>query len=419
MIRQFIVVALAVIGQVMRSEAQGNRPASSHIVLRGESSGGMLTLMPVPGGNSPYICITNKLGESANSTIRRLAAQLMESAECLKQTAGHPVLAETENSLELLGGGLADPSWIFGGTETGFSIPPPPDSLSISYDSNHVGLEWVNPPGDCYDSISLVCGGIPIIKLDGKTTHFSYERSGFGGAYAFSNNCTFMILGSKNGAPSNGAGAHLKNRVLQQSLMNIPFAQGVAPSFRIWRQNTSEGALKFTQGTLPGMAPNADVRQFQGKGFFQIISGNKTFSGGVSRRFLGLMAGHNYRVRARMNTFETKGGDWGFTLNASPNAATRADLTAAQMAGVAELPDHSSGSTIGLIARLDSTNATEGKWIEFASGPNKDGKSTTDVFLPADGGNSITIWFRFEGKDMLDCAVGLDSVSIEDLGEKK
>lgn len=197
--------------------------------------------------------------------------------------------------------------------------------------------------------------------------------------------------------------------------MNVPFTRGVAPGFETWALATPTDAMKFEQGNLPGVEPAKEVR-LGGKAFYQIINGRGDFRGGVCRRFLGLSPGHTYRVGARLNTLTSKVGNWNFSFHAAPNPPGVEKLTAAQMAGVAGLPDGTNGAMAGQIACYDSALTTEGKWITRSSGTDGPGKATGDITLPA-GVTSLTIWFRLEGTNVSNCAVGLDSVTIEDMGK--
>jgi hypothetical protein len=318
--------------------------------------------------------------------------------------------------LVVIGGVHAEPSWILGGTESGFNIPPPVTSLSASYASNRVILAWINPP-DGYDSITVVYGGIPLLKLEGAATSFVYEGQ-FGTGQLFSStDVTFLVEGCKGGTPSNGAGIRFRNHSVQESLMNIPFAHGIAPSFRAWSNIASTGSAAPEQGELPGMAPGADPWSFRGGGFYQVVRGSGTFRGGVSRTFLGLTAGHAYRASARMNTLQAKDGAWSWSFHARSNPPGPNNLTPEQMAGMAELPDHTKGPTAGRIARYDSATSTKGEWVLRSSGTEGPGKSVGDITLP-EGCDSLTLWFRLEGTNVADIAVGFDSVALEDLGKR-
>jgi len=221
-----------------------------------------------------------------------------------------------------------------------------------------------------------------------------------------------MLVGYKNGAPANGTGVRLRKHVQQESLMNVPFTQGVAPGFQKW--TNGGGAVTLEQGNLPGVEPQKNVAAFHARGFYQIIKRKGVSQGGVARRFLGLTAGHTYRVTARLNTFQAQEGKWNFSFHAAHNSASGENLTAAQMAGAEALPDGKKGPAAGQIARYDSATNTHGKWVEHSSE-----KSGADITLPADGVNSLTVWFRHEGNDEAETEAGLDAVAIEDLGKRQ
>lgn len=397
-----------------------SRHASSSIVLRGQSSGGVLTLMKAPGGNYPFIIVTNRLNESAASVVDNLLFQLTNCSTCATWYGGKYVFKQSSNSLVLLGGTLAlkeCSSWILGGTDTGFDIPPPPVSVSASHQAGQVTLQWSNPPSK-YDSIIVICNGAPIpFPLSGNSTSWTNRKDAVIPLInPDSDDQIYMILGYKNGTPSNGSGIRVAKLNKIESLMNIPFTCGIAPSFEKWSYDTTSENLKCKQGNLAGMAPNTDVAQFDGKGFYQIVSGNNTYHGGVFRRFLGLAPGHTYRVMARVNTLEMAQGTWDFTLHAAYNPADGNCLSDAQMAGIDELPDKSKGAGAGLIAKFDAGSATKGNWVAVPS-KSSGAEAATTIKLPNDI-NSLTVWCRFNGAGITNGAIGMDSISIEELGKQ-
>ena len=403
---------LPLITILLLSDAKGEMHAvTTQLRLEGAAKGGELTLSRAGFPNSPYVSITNRPGDSAEIVCAKLAEQIALSPVCGEVFGGRPNAFDAQ--LEFIGSQV----FVLGGYEAGLNIPPPPMSVSASWQADNVNIAWVNPAQNRYDEIVIVSGDREI-RLGGSVSNASYKPAPNLGESSVQN-VVFSVLGRAKGTPSNGSTIRLGASDRISVLMNAPFTDGLCPSFSRWTHERAMGRELLTQGNHPGMKSDTKVSTFRGGGFYQGITGSGTFCGGVARRFLGLNLGHRYRIRARMNTLATKSGDWSFTLNASPNKATIADLTAVQMAGVAELPNNIEGAAAGLIAKFDSTKLTDGKWVECASGPSKDGKTTSDIFLPVGGGTSITIWFRFEGKDMLDCAVGLDSVSIEDLGEQQ
>ncbi len=390
------------------ANAQSSRSSTS-VTFRGTPSGGTITLMPAPGWNSPYVITTIDKGESTASVISRLALDISCSRAFAEMYRGSPIREIRENMLVFSG----SIPWILGGTDAGINILDPPAAVSASYDveNERLLIEWCNPVTQ-YDTISIIYYGTPLITLPGDVTRYVHERkdshvdSGFS-----SSDITVFVMGQKGGTPSNGVGVRLKRHVKQEALMNVPFTQGLTPGFEAWMHNPAEKMLKLSQGNLPGMNSGSMVQQFQGKGFFQILEGNGTFCGGISRRFLGLNPGHSYRVSASMNTLQSHEEKWEFSFHAACCAADDVILTAAQMAGLESIPDASIGSDAGLIARHNATSMADG-WISHTSGT-----SVQDIILPSTGSSSITVWFRFEGTDVTNCQVGVQSVTIEDLGK--
>jgi hypothetical protein len=398
------------------ASGQFSRPATSSVTLQGQSSGGTLTLMKAPGLNYPYIIVTNQPGDTAAASLRRLALRLKECSKCVEYFGDNPV-AEGDSTLVLQGGfsnGRCS-AWIFGGSEHGFSIPLPPLAVSAWCNADRVKLNWTNPL-DGYDTIALVYQGIPWTTLPGTATEYVHDVSSGPDPFGVGDDVIFVVLGCKAGTPSNGAGVRLRKKAQLESLMNVPFTQGVAPNFQVWTYQTPPGGMTFEQGELPGMEQQVDVRNFQGNGFCQVIKGNATFCGGVFRRFLGLMPGHTYQTSVRMNTLKTKKeGDWGFSFHAAYNATNGENLTAEQMAGTVALPNGSRGLEAGEICRYGPTTGTDGAWVLQTSGKSKRGETSTDVTLPS-GVTSITIWLRFRGVDLGTGAVGFDALKLEDLG---
>jgi hypothetical protein len=340
-------------------------------------------------------------------------------------SALNPVSSVADDRLVLYG---ANP-WIFGGTDTGFSIPAPAVSLSASFieEGRKVVLRWANPPGG-YDRIHIVFkgrddypgnetlgrrGGLP-----GGTSEYVHRPRDPSEPLLWSSDVDAMVVGySKDGTPSNGTGIRLLNHVRQEALMNVPFTKGLAPGFQAWTNRAAGGSVKVEQGELSAMAPAANAGRSQPKGFYQLVRGNGTFRGGVARSFLGLTPGHAYRASARMNTLESKEGAWSWSFHAAANASGRNSLTPEQMSGAAELPDHTKGPTAGQIAKYDYATSTKGQWVTRSSGAEGPGKAVGDIVIPA-GCDSITLWFRLEGTNVTDTACGVDSVALEDLGKR-
>lgn len=388
--------------------------ATFTIELKGHSRGGTLTLMKAPGWNYPYVIVTNHPGEPASVVAARLANALAQCSACAEWYGGNPVREVHDGTLLLSGCA----PWIFGGTETGFDIPAPPTAVSVSYDpaSDEVTINWVNP-SEGYDAVAIVYYGSLLCMLPGNVTRYVHKRGrGIDNGFSSSDIVVF-VMGYKRGVPSNGVGVRLRRHTEQEALMNVPFTAGVAPGFEAWRHNTSAECLRFEQGNLPGAKPATDVRQFEGKGFYQVINGRGPCRAGVMRRFIGLTAGHTYRVSARLNVLEASSKDWAFSFHAAATPHGKSHLTDAQLAGLEELPIGIKGSTAAQIARYDSTKTPRGQWMARSSGINAADNLAGDITLPA-GTDSITVWFRLEGLNISETVVAFDSVTIEDLGQK-
>ena len=407
-------VCCVTISHLPQNALAQDQPFPMRLSLHGESSGGWLTLRKTPGWNFPYAVVTNMPGETAASVISRLAAQVDDFSRSGKVLRRSPVLEVKQEALVLRG---PEP-WIFGGTDTGFSIPDAPYAVSASFDkqSDTASFQWVNP-GAGYDSIWIVYYGQLLAVLPGKTTRYIHKRDAIIDSGFSSSDLNVFVVGQKDGTPSNAAGVRLRKHVIQECLMNVPFTQGLAPTFKPWMHNTPAGAVEFLQGALSGMEPATDAWQFEGQGFYQILKGRGAFQGGIWRRFLGLIPGHTYRLRARVNTFQTAEGKWNFTFHAAYNPVSGLDLTSAQLAGIAMLPDKSKGPSAGQIAKYDYAATTGGRWVTCVSQGGEAGKPCRDITLPDTGINSVTVWFRFEGNGIPNGAVGIDSVTIEDLGQ--
>jgi hypothetical protein len=283
----------------------------------------------------------------------------------------------------------------------------------VSYVSNSIILRWINQPG-AYDSIGVFYSGIAVAQLSGTMSEFVYD-----GQYAVdklfpSTDVAFQVVASKDGTPSNGSGVRFRNHVSQESLMNVPFKRGVAPSFETWSVGITNGNLEVEQGNLPGMEPKAETRNFEANGFFQKLNGHGRFNGGVSRRFIGLTPGRTYRIKARMNTLRSGDGIWSFSFHAAFNMPGSNSLTTEQMSGSSELPDHTMGPTAGLLALCDSATLTKGNWVVRSSDSTSANTSSRDITLPGTS-DSITVWFRLQGEGSTDVSVGLDSVTVEEL----
>jgi hypothetical protein len=131
----------------------------------------------------------------------------------------------------------------------------------------------------------------------------------------------------------------------------------------------------------------------------------------VYRRFLGLHPGHTYRVHARLNTLESgTGGDWSFSFHAAANPRDGTEIPTDRMAGV------KSSDPDTLVAEYGPHAVTSDQWVPHATESTRSAKFRGDVVLPEHSSGVLTVWFRFQGTDVPEKSVGIDSVQIEDLG---
>jgi len=392
-------------------------------VLRGTSTGGTVTFMPDPAAwNRPYIEVTNNAGDSASVVLARVA-KAVSACRIPPDFAPLPrVGGITGSSLELIGQSIPG---LLGGTDAGFEIPDAPQSVTLNYraESDSFVLEWNNPPSG-YDEIWISQGvSGDISNISGNSTSYSFpvQHRDYPTPQE-----SATIVGVKKGTPSNGVVVRVKHLSEQESLMNVPFTRGIAPGFEKW-MNKPGSSLKLEQGNLPEMVP-CTTKKFDGKGFYQLIRGTSNFSGGVSRRFLGLNSGHVYRVSARINTLQPVDGAWSFSVHAAATPTNSASHTSVKdgagyfvlssdaMAGLAPLPDGAKGPNADELFSYSSTNNTAGGWVVRSSAEEDSDHTKHDIKLPA-GVNSLTVWFRLAGTSKSEVLIGLDSVTLEDLGK--
>jgi len=390
----------------LQAEGRASTMETHSITLTGTASGGVLTLVEMLNRNARDVSIVTKAGEPAESVANRLASAINE-LDPFKWWEGKVDKSE-DDRVYTVGNSVRLPGplgqYVFAGTEKGMGIPKPPMSLSCSYnpDKDQIVLHWVNPPGG-YESIAIVRDGFAGSGHSGTLTGYVFDRKG----RAISD-MSFCVVGLCGGVPSNVAVVHLSKNS-QDELFSIPFTDGVAPNWTRWSTSTDPNVTELRQATKSDVA-NRKVNIIRGpddKPFFQMIrTKSPKVIAGVRRKFLGLTAGHTYRLSARLNTLEMDSckTEWSFALHAACNAPGGGDLTTMQLAGAAALPDGSSGPAAGRIASYSPTATTKGKWVEHS----------TDITLPA-GVDTITVWVRHSGADTT--GVGIDWVKLENLSQ--
>jgi hypothetical protein len=413
------------------------------VKLDGTAKGGELVLMEMMNPNPRYIRIETHAGETAETVIARLTAAFNEVSPFNPYRArgqawnekGELVPADTVPIVRAKGNlighfGGHPGSVFFAGKETGLGIPPPPTSLSVSYDPERqeVSLHWENPD-EPYDAIggsvgphagtttSLVQKAPPPAQQ--RIPPLDIDRSA---ARANKGLRRFYVIGCRGGVLSNAAVMTLDyNDGSQQELDTQPFTAGICPNWKAWSAGTEPGALVLEQGTKKewkrfDQEPGSPVER-EDKQYFQWIKTRSPAAvGGVCRKFLGLQAGHTYRIYVRMNTFEMDRvqENWSFSFHAAAHGKA-VTLSPEQMAGTAPLPDGSAGALAGLIASFGPGSTTGGQFVERTTEKTGPDARVADVTLPA-GAEVITVWFRYSGGPCT--GVGFDWIKLKDVTTK-
>ncbi len=424
----FAVSTVVLMGALAYSISAGNQagsnsqtelaamPAETAITLKGVSKGGTLELASCsgkwPSGKRLWAIATNHPGDSAQVVASRLAKQLEEMGIKVR------LMPTNEAAILILpGGGILSAEWLVGGTDIGFNLPAPPEAVSVSYDTDtdNVTVRWVNPSAG-YDWVLIHYMGTynRIAKLPGSSTSYTFRPYFIQSLHP--EDLRVLVLGEKDGVVSSGGPVLFdKVGVQQRAVMDVPFVHGIAPGFEAWTYNLSAKAIAFQQGKA--LSSTGNGTSLDAPGFYQVVKSYGPGCGGLLRRFIGLKPGQVYRVSARLNVFEARGDGWAFSFHAAPNPPARKQLSIRQLAGLDELPTGAKGPKAAQIARCDSTRYTAGQWVKVSSGVKAPDNVAGDIALP-EGCDSITVWFRLEGKDADDVAVGFDSLTIEDLGKR-
>lgn len=396
------------------SRAQSTRSKCS-IPFAGTASGGTLILAGTLNRNASAVSLETARGEAAESVARRLA-QVLNEEPLWTTSPGARIAGSAGAALVGLPGNISH--YMIAGTESGLGIPPPPTSLTCSYDepSKVLRLRWKNPlPG--YDSLRLI---------------WNWHKYDHRGETAFAGNTEsytldlheppadmaadldIWLVGLRKGIPSNAAAMHVSNSV-QEELFGIPFANETAPNWTAWSLGGPD-ATKPEMVTRTTWVPKPKrlydpVTSAERKPYQQIIrvTGEGGGTGGVSRAFLGLFPGHTYRVTVRLSTMSSAlkdNPDWSYSFHAVACGPGKSNLTVRQMAGLDALPDGGAGGAAGRLCLYDAHKTTRGRYDECVK----------EVTVPQ-GADSITVWLRFTSRTKGD-AVAMDSIKFEDLGEQ-
>jgi hypothetical protein len=433
-----VLGVMALAGDVLFASGQ----IQTHTIsLSGTASGGTLVLTQANGRKAPFVEITTSPGASAESVVARLAEAIDNSDPFWWH--GPPKAGDRPPSRELASGSTIRlpgtlGEYVFSGTETGLGIPPPPTSLSCSYDpiSDEYKLNWINPPGG-YDSITIVRNGLKRIgnslvgdavggrRVLGSPDQYSLKRKP--GAVG---DVDFFVTGIKNGTPSNAAAITLRDNV-QVELACLPFWNGVAPNWEAWTIGNDRAAdLKTGQEDLQRKKSFAmpvgyrhPIKESADRYFAMRLSTSPSAMGGCSRQFLGLTPGHTYRLCVRVGDegadTDTEGAA-AISVHAYPTVARNA-LTPRQMAGLDTLPGQNrihrrDGKTTTEIGRYEIVGKAPRKLIAIPPEHSQTEPGGTDITLPADC-DAITVWLRCLTSDP-GRGILLQSVSLEDVTEQ-
>jgi hypothetical protein len=303
------------------------------------------------------------------------------------------------------------------GTEVGLGVPEPPSALTCDYDpgGNKLRLRWKNPSTPLYESMRLILNFHNYEHRAGKVL------SGTAESYALDlseypkdtvEDLDIWLIGISHGLRSNAAALHVR-RNIEEELFGIPFSRGTAPNWAAWSSDAN-GSVTCEMGqrdelvNRKGNKANSSMSA-ERKPFYQVVTAARAGAvGGVRRDFLGLTAGHTYRITVRLSTLALArdGGNWSCTLHAAPFGGDGKGVGAEQLSGLAALPDGSQGESAGLAAKFDPQKTTGGAYEEC----------TKDVLVPQ-GMHSIAVWLRLTSQTPGD-KVAVDYVMLEDLGPK-
>lgn len=408
--------------------ATGMTRRQNDVRLNGTATGGELVLLEMSNPNPRYVRVDTQAGETAETVLARLAAVINEDSPFTPHSRAS--VRAQGNLLKAMPG--APGNFIFAGTETGLGIPPPPTSLSVSYDADRqeLSLDWENPDKPC-DAVGVF--GVYRSEQPGTATSVvwkarvpkrraqlrEFERDVDRRDHGL---CRSYVVGCRGGVLSNAAVITWDyDDGSQQELDTQPFTGGICPNWKAWSHGDQPGMLVLEQGTK-GDWKRVDqepkrVLKPDDKRFFQWIkTRSPAVTGGVCRKFLGLKPGHTYRLSTRMNTFDMDRaqGDWSFSFHAVPHGKD-VTLTPQQMAGVAPLPGGGEGRTAGQVVSYGPGSTTKAKFVEVSTEKSGKDAQSADITLPP-GTEVITVWFRCNGS--VSSGVGFDWIKLKDVTKK-
>lgn len=383
--------------------------------LSGTGNGGDLCLVSL-GGRTPKLTrVPVGSGESVPQALGRLFASASScfstSLEFSKEGTPHSDIPG-----DLFGGDLFSWRYVLAGSETGFSIPPAPLSLTCSYDkeAKQLRVQWDNHQVD-FDQIFVVLGVLNWQEIDDGGTESASLPLNQG------DDQTVAIVGYRGGVPSN-CGVIALQGTRQVEFFSYPFLRGVAPNWSSWGSTSIQFVQivkdEYRNSYLDGCLSREEGRATRFAQ--QLKSSSAEASGGVMRKFIGLNGGHSYRVVVRTSTLDMPIGaaapDWRYSLHAAYTNTTHGNtLSPEQLSGQATLPDGTTGESAGRFALFDNSQGTDGRWEKCSTGIERPGKVIGDVVLPDDA-STIVVWVRYQSSVSDDSGVAFDYLELEDLG---
>jgi len=383
-------------------------PSTTVVMLNGTAQGGVLSLSEVIFIGAGFASVTTTQGESAEAVLNRLADEVCKSSifNWHRPLWPRPVwIKVTGNTLTLPLSGL---QYCFSGTDKGFVNVKPVLSVSGSYDAekHQVSLSWINPQ-EPYDIIK-----VGSLTFPPNTTNCIYDCDP-----TPSEIMSCGLIRGKRGDVFSPPASIIINPNSQEELDTFPFYMGLAPNWSYWSDSATADAVKCEQGIKSDvdLAVRGDPWD---KPLYQIIKTTQSgVQGGVWRRFLGLLAGHTYKVEVRLNTMQMDActNAWAFSFHAAQDNPDGRGLTVDQMAGRTALPDGSKGPEAGRFALYEPGKTTKGKWLKRSTDQSGSGSEIKNIALPKDV-TSITVWLRLNGANST--GVGMDWIRLTDVTDK-
>jgi hypothetical protein len=391
--------------------------------FKGSASGGTLVLATTRNRSVEFVSIATSRGESADSVVSHLADAINGFISVDTSHARYDKNKLWQGDFRALGSGgtLTLPGsiqgYILGGTEVGLGIPEPPTSLTCSQQGSKIVLRWINPLRP-YDFIVAKVywtdfDNVSTNRLPASAESFTVDT---GRIPLDIQDADFRVVGVRDNIPSNAASIHVSG-FAQSELYGIPFTDNIAPNWKAWTGGQPDKLVLECLDKYPQARGFIPATTLQTKPFYQVIKApGSNASHGIYRQFLGLPAGHTYRLTACVSTLEMDSvtSPWSFSVCAAAGTSSSSNLTAQQMAGAAPLPNGTQGPKAGCVASFASGRTTKGQFSFVLTGDrDEQGEEVAHIALPP-GTDSITVWLRFSCSDPQG-KVAFSGVMLEDI----